>query len=95
MWSVGRTGTKRRKATWKKPGFEQSPMHPVVGVSWHDAKAFCGWLTEPKHGLGALPAGAHYRLPTDKEWSIAVGLSSEPEKTPRRKRQQDKDFSVG
>ena len=25
--------------SWKDPGFDQSPNHPVVGVSWNDAMA--------------------------------------------------------
>ena len=41
--------------------------HPVVGVSWEDARKFCEWLSKKE----ARP----YRLPTDEEWSIAVGLS--------------------
>ncbi|MDZ4401138.1 SUMF1/EgtB/PvdO family nonheme iron enzyme [Prosthecobacter sp.] len=40
--------------------------HPVVGVSWEDARKFCEWLGKRE--------GKIYRLPTDEEWSIAVGL---------------------
>lgn len=40
--------------------------HPVVNVSWDDAKAFCAWLSQKE--------GRVYRLPTDREWSIAVGI---------------------
>ncbi|HBJ85360.1 MAG TPA: hypothetical protein DDZ88_16085, partial [Verrucomicrobiales bacterium] len=40
--------------------------HPVVGVSWEDAQKFCEWLSREE--------GKAYRLPTDEEWSIAVGL---------------------
>ena len=40
--------------------------HPVCGVNWDDAQAFCVWLGQRE--------GKHYRLPTDEEWSIAVGL---------------------
>lgn len=40
--------------------------HPVVGVSWEDAVKFCEWLSKKD--------GKTYRLPTDEEWSIAVGL---------------------
>jgi len=40
--------------------------HPVTRVSWEDAQAFCAWLSEKE--------GRTYRLPTDREWSVAVGL---------------------
>jgi hypothetical protein len=40
--------------------------HPVVGTSWEDAVKFCQWLSQKE--------GKTYRLPTDEEWSIAVGL---------------------
>jgi len=32
------------KASWRNPGFEQGPDHPVVCVSWNDGVAFCKWL---------------------------------------------------
>jgi serine/threonine protein kinase len=40
--------------------------HPVTKVSWEDAKRFCAWLSKKE--------GRSYRLPTDQEWSIAVGI---------------------
>jgi formylglycine-generating enzyme required for sulfatase activity len=40
------SGWGQRGATWKEPGFSQGPTHPVVGVSWNDAKEFCKWLTK-------------------------------------------------
>ena len=46
------------------------------GVSWDDVKAFCEWLTKRERSSGALPESMHYRLPTDTEWSVAVGLDS-------------------
>ena len=51
--------------TWKDTGFRQSDDHPVVNVSWNDAKSFCEWLTL-KEG-----PGAEYRLPTEAEWEYA------------------------
>ena len=59
-----------KKASWQKPGFEQGRSHPVVGVNWNEAREFCAWLSK-KEGL-------QYRLPTDDEWSAAVGLGKYP-----------------
>ena len=50
--------------------------HPVVNVNWDDAKAFCAWLSKKE--------GRSYRLPTDHEWSFAVGIGADelPGSTP-------------
>jgi len=86
MWSLDRDGYKQRGHSWENPGFKQTEEHPVVGVSWYDAKAFCEWLTARERAAGRLPAGCAYRLPTDHEWSVAVGLVEEDEqKTPEQK----------
>jgi len=58
------------KASWQKPGFEQGRDHPVVGVNWNEAREFCAWLSKKE--------GKTYRLPTDEEWSAAVGLGKYP-----------------
>jgi formylglycine-generating enzyme required for sulfatase activity len=55
----------------------REPDHPVCGVSWDEAKAFCKWLTEKENAEGKLAKGFLYRLPTDEEWSRAVGLPKE------------------
>jgi formylglycine-generating enzyme required for sulfatase activity len=36
-------------------------------------------------GCGKIKAGQKYRLPTDAEWSVAVGLGKERGNTPREK----------
>jgi formylglycine-generating enzyme required for sulfatase activity len=59
-----------------KPHFEQSPAHPVVGVSLQDAVAFCNWLTEKERRGGQINSSQSYRLPTNREWSSAAGLGS-------------------
>ncbi|GHT19420.1 hypothetical protein FACS1894189_8210 [Planctomycetales bacterium] len=53
-----------KKASWKKPSFEQDEIHPVVNVSWNDAVAFCEWLSKKE--------GKKYRLPTEIEWEYAA-----------------------
>ena len=63
---------------WKKPGFKQTDDDPVVNVNWADAKAFCAWLTQKERKEGRIADDQEYRLPTDKEWSVAVGKGKYP-----------------
>ena len=65
-------------ASWERPGFAQSDEHPVVGVSWEEAKAFCRWLTEKERSEGKIGEEQEYRLPSDAEWSVAVGGGKYP-----------------
>ncbi len=58
-------------SNWKNPGFAQSGAHPVVGVSWNDATAFCAWLTERERSAGRLPAKLRYTLPAEAQWEYA------------------------
>lgn len=58
---------------WGKTGFLQRTNHPITGVNWHEAAAFCLWLTEKERKEGKLGAKDRYRLPTDAEWTAAIG----------------------
>jgi serine/threonine-protein kinase PpkA len=49
-----------KEYSWESPGFKQGEDHPVVCVSWQDAKAYADWLSRQ--------TGEHYRLPTQQEW---------------------------
>ena len=75
--------------SWKDFGYFEAAMqpdtHPVVNVSWNDANAFCAWLTKKELAEGKIKAGQKYRLPTDAEWSVAVGLGKEQGNTPKEK----------
>jgi serine/threonine protein kinase len=78
-----------KSTSWQQPGFKQGPDHPVVYVTWNDAMAFCKWLTDKERKAGILAPNQIYRLPTDLEWSKAVGLPEETGRTP-----DDRDVGV-
>jgi serine/threonine protein kinase len=82
---VTQNGFKLNSLSWKAPGFEQTPDDPVVGISWEDAAQFCDWLTRKERAEGILSAFQRYRLPTDTEWSSAVGLKHESGGTPEER----------
>lgn len=74
-----------------QPDFAQAspnrigPNHPVVDVTREDAELFCRWLTLYERREGEIGVGHHYRLPTDSEWSMFVGLEGETGAWPMEK----------
>ncbi len=62
----------RYPTRWWDKNFN-APNQPVVGVSWHEVRAFCRWLTAALTGEGWLPEKWEVRLPNNVEWDHAVG----------------------
>lgn len=48
---------------WDDARFNQ-PLQPVVGISWHDAIAYCDWLSEKLR--------YNVSLPTEQQWQLAA-----------------------
>jgi formylglycine-generating enzyme required for sulfatase activity len=59
----GKCEGRNPKYNWRNPGFAQTDDHPVVDVTWHDAVAFCQWLSRKE--------GKTYKLPTEAQWEYA------------------------
>lgn len=54
----------REDRSWQNPGFHQTDQHPVVCVSWDDAREYVNWLS--------LQTGEMYRLLSESEWEYAA-----------------------
>jgi serine/threonine protein kinase len=91
MHSLKADGWKQSGDAWESPGFEQGPAHPVCGVNWDDAQAFCLWLTQRERQAKRLKPEQLYRLPKDWEWSVAVGLVEPRTGTPKEKSEKIPD----
>jgi formylglycine-generating enzyme required for sulfatase activity len=78
VYTYGTNSWQNRGNTWKNPGWEVTPDHPVCGVNWIDAVKFCEWLTESERAASKIGPHDEYRLPSDDEWSLMVGEATFP-----------------
>ncbi len=60
----GKDWKEEKGRSWENPGYEQSDDHPVVCVSWEDAKGYARWLSGK--------SGKEYRLVSESEWEYAA-----------------------
>jgi formylglycine-generating enzyme required for sulfatase activity len=63
---------------------------PACFVSWFEARAYSAWLTDLHRRSGQISSRQRYRLPTDHEWSCAVGIGQleDAAAAPESKRQK-------
>jgi iron(II)-dependent oxidoreductase len=75
---------------WRDSRFNNMSC-PVVGVTWHDAMAYCAWLNVQLAQAGLLPADMIVRLPLEVEWEKAA--SWDPRRQAKRRYPWGDDWS--
>jgi len=66
---VEATGREWGSDHWRRP---ERANHPAVNVSWHDARAYCEWLTGVWRAEGLIGPKEVVRLPSEAEWEKAA-----------------------
>ncbi|WP_133512478.1 SUMF1/EgtB/PvdO family nonheme iron enzyme [Candidatus Thiosymbion oneisti] len=59
----------KQDANWRNPYIDQDDKHPVVCLTWDDAKAYCNWLSKQ--------TGQTYGLLSEAQWEYACRAGSE------------------
>jgi formylglycine-generating enzyme required for sulfatase activity/energy-coupling factor transporter ATP-binding protein EcfA2 len=72
-WLTNRPPEERNQPYYWTVRKWNSPLYPVVGVSWFEAEAYCRWLTAVSQQPSAISGQWQARLPQEAEWEAAMG----------------------
>ncbi|KAF3048699.1 hypothetical protein E8E11_007642 [Didymella keratinophila] len=66
--------TQATNQPWHSPAADAPEQlnHPATDLTWHDANAYCSWLTTRWRQGGKISQNERVRLPTEAEWERAA-----------------------
>jgi len=60
---------------WSRQTEQEYRNQPVYGMSWHEAVAYCRWLTDQLRPV--LPLDYQVRLASESEWKVAAAYNAD------------------